>query len=436
MRRRDFIRAASGVSAGLALAVKGGSAPEKKKKRSANDRINVALIGVKNLGSSTHLPSVVGSEECQLVGICDVDSAVLSDAVGKAESQYAEQTGKSGYKGIKAYGDFRELLQRKDLDAVMIATPDHWHVPIAKEAVRAGLDVYVEKPLSLHIQEGRELVDLLKEHPSIVQVGSQQRSGDRFIIASEFVRNGLLGDIKHVDVSIKTRAGSAEKWEPEPIPAELNYDMWLGPAPWSEYHSERVHYNFRFVPEISGGEIANWGAHFLDTAQMGLGTDLTGPVSVRGMGQRNPVGSRHTSFFDLDVDYEYANGVTMKLHSGGNGVTFFGTRGQLFVNRNKLVTDPPELIREYKEHEDLAIRLRKTKGSHFQNWLSCIRSRKAEDLHAPVEVGHRSATICHLANISIDLGRPLYWNPERESFVADAHANALVNRPSRAEWTF
>lgn len=435
MKRRDFIRAASGASAGIALAMSGAAA-EKKKKRSANERINVALIGTKGLGGKVHLTSVVGSDECQLVAICDVDEAVLAQTLEKANSLYAEQGGKSSNNGIKTYGDFRELLQLKELDAVIIATPDHWHVPIAKEAIKAGLDVYVEKPLSLHIQEGRELVDLLKEYPSIVQVGSQQRSGERFIIASEFVRNGLLGDVKHVDVSIMTRSGSAEKWEPEAIPEGLNYDMWLGPAPWSEYNSERVHYNFRFVPEISGGEIANWGAHFLDTAQMGLGMDDTGPISVRGMGQRNPVGARHTSFFDLDVDYEYANGVTMKLHSGKNGVTFFGTRGQLYVNRDELWTDPKELIREFKEHDDLAVRLRKTKGSHFQNWLSCIRSRKSEDLHAPLEIGHRSATLCHLANISVELGRPLYWNPERESFVADAHANALVNRPSRSEWKF
>lgn len=438
MIRRDFIRAAGSVGAGLALSLKGYAAKEdtRKKKRSANDRINVGLIGVKNLGGKVHMPSIIGSSECQLVGICDVDAKIASATLEKAQSLYAEQTGKSGHKGIKVYGDFRELLQREDLDAVMIATPDHWHVPIAKEAIRAGLDVYVEKPLSLHIEEGRELVNLLEEYPSILQVGSQQRSQERFIIASEFVRNGLLGDIKHVDVSIMTRAGSAETWEPEPIPEGLDYDMWLGPAPWSEYHSERMHYNFRFMPEISGGEIANWGAHFLDTAQMGLGTDVTGPTSVRGMGQRNPVGARHSSYFDLDVDYEYANGVTMKLHSGKNGVTFFGTRGQLYVNRNELQTDPPELLREYKQKKDLDIRLRKTKGSHFQNWLSCVRSRKREDLHAPVEVGHRSATLCHLANISIDLGRPLYWDPERESFKDDAHANALMNRPSRAKWKF
>ncbi|MDQ8180744.1 Gfo/Idh/MocA family oxidoreductase [Pelagicoccus sp. SDUM812005] len=439
MIRRDFIRAASGVGAGLALSLKGFAASEAegKRKRSANDRINVGLIGVKNLGGKVHLPSVVGSPECQLVGICDVDAKVAEEALNTAEGLYAEQAGKSGYKGIRTYGDFRELLQRKDLDAVMIATPDHWHVPIAKEAIRAGLDVYVEKPLSLHIEEGRELVELLKVHPRILQVGSQQRSQDRFIIASEFVRNGLLGEVKHVDVSINTRPGSAEKWKPEPIPEGLDYDMWLGPAPWSDYHSDRLHYNFRFMPEISGGEIANWGAHFLDTAQMGLGTDVTGPVSVRGMGQRNPVGARHTSYFDLDVDYEYGNGVTMKLRSGKNGVTFFGTSGQLYVNREELWTNPKDLIREYKgQQEDLAIRLRRTKGGHFQNWLACVRSRRAEDLHAPVEVGHRSATLCHLANISIDLGRPLYWNPERESFLDDAHANALRNRPARAKWSF
>ncbi len=432
MNRREFAKVtalgATGVlSKAFAANAKAGD------KKPANERINVALIGARNMGGKTHLPSLAGSSQCQLVAVCDVDEKVRKEAISKAEKIYADQYESSGYKGIKGYRDFRSLLQRDDIDAVLIATPDHWHVPIAKEAVRSGKDVYVEKPLSLAIKEGRELADLLKTHPSMVQVGSQQRSQERFIIACEMVRNGLLGDIRHVEVSIGTRSGSAEKWEPETPPGELDYEMWIGPAPWIEYNSERVHYNFRFVPDFSGGEITNWGAHHLDIAQMGLGMDDTGPVSVQGMGQRNPVGSLHTTYFDIDVDFEYANGVTMKLKTGPRGVTFFGTKGQLFVDRGKLETSPASLIKEYSK--DLKILLRKTKGGHLENWFSCIRSRKAEDLHAPVEVGHRSATVCHLANIAIELGRPLFWDAERESFIDDAHANALVNRPARGNWS-
>ncbi len=435
MNRRQFskITALSAVGAASSSFISTIAAnSHNAAKRSANERIQLALIGAKNQGGRIHLPTLVSSEDCQVVAICDVDSQVQADAIAVASRQYAEQYGKSEYEGIRAVPDFRDVMADNRIDAVVIATPDHWHVPIAKAAILAGKDVYVEKPLSLHIEEGRELVTLAFQHNKIVQVGSQQRSDERFVIASEMVRNGFIGEVKHVEVSIKTRSGSAETWEPEPIPPELNYNMWLGPAPWSEYHSERVHYNFRFIPEISGGEIANWGAHFLDTAQSGLGTDDTGPVLVRGMGERNPFGSRHTSFFDIDVDFEYASGITMHLKTGDNGVTFYGTEGQLYVNRGELYTTPKELIRRHTK--DLPIKMRHTKGGHLQNWFDCVRSRDVTKLHAGVELGHRSATLCHLSNIAIELKRPLRWNPIRESFVQDAHANAMRNRPARTDW--
>lgn len=435
MNRRDFTKlsalgALGATSSGFASAL--AATTPAAAKRSANDRIELALIGAKNQGGRVHLPTLVSSEDCQVVAICDVDSNVQTEAIEKASDQYAEHYGTTKYKGIEGIGDFRDVVARDDIDAVVIATPDHWHVPIAKAAILAGKDVYVEKPLSLHIEEGRELVELTKSHDKIVQVGSQQRSDERFVIASEIVRNGLIGEVRHVEVAINTRSGNAETWEPEPVPLELDYNMWLGPAPWCEYHSERVHYNFRFVPEISGGEIANWGAHFLDTAQSGLGTDNTGPVMVRGMGERNPFGSRHTSFFDIDVDFEYASGITMHLKTGKNGVTFYGTEGQLYVNRGELYTTPKELIRRHSK--DLPVSMRYTKGGHLQNWFDCVRSRNTENLHAGVEIGHRSATLCHLSNIAIELKRPLKWDPARESFVQDAHANALRNRPSRVDW--
>lgn len=427
MNRREFLLGGAALGAGLALGRKVSAAAS----TAANSRINVAVVGLNGLGSSTHLPSLIGSDECQVVALCDVDSKVLARALEAANKAYAEKNGTSSHQGISTHGDYRELLARDDIDALLIATPDHWHVPMTRAAVMAGKDVYVEKPLSLFVQEGRELADIVHRHKGIVQVGSQQRSGLRFLIAQDLVRSGALGEIRHIDVGIPTRGGSAEPWKAEPVPPELNYDMWLGPVPWLDYDSRRVHDNFRFVPEFSGGDITNWGAHYLDTAQMLLGTDYTGPVAVRGSGQRNPVGAVHTCFFDIEVDFRYANGVTMRLFSGEGGVHVTGTKGSLYVNRGTLRTTPEDILRNRSREVDARLR---EEGGHRENWFACIRSRRAEDLRAPVEIGHRSATICHLANIAIELGRPLQWDPAREIFVADAHANALLNRPVRPEW--
>jgi len=436
MERRTFIKNAAVIGAGMAAAVPATASPKTLPVKagsipSVNGRINLALIGARNQGGRVHLPSVVNHPDLHLSAICDVDQGVLQSALDKAKSLLAEE-GKPFE--IKGYRDFRELLLRDDVDAVLIATPDHWHVPMATAAIRAGKDVYVEKPLSLYMEEGRDLANLLKEHPQIVQVGSQQRSGDRFLIASEAVRQGLLGDVHRIDVEIQTRQGKADMWEAQPVPAELDYDLWLGPVTWTDYHPDRVHYNFRFVPEFSGGDITNWGAHHLDIVQQALGMDESGPVFINGRGRRNPAGSVHTPYYGIDVDIRYANGVAVKLRSSSekSGIRFFGSAGSLFVSRDELVSNPPELLRSFPR--GLGASLRKTKGSHLTNWIECMKSRRADNLHAPVEIGHRSATVCHLANIAIELRRPLHWDPEREVFLSDAHANALLNRPVRKGW--
>jgi len=397
----------------------------------ANDRINVALIGVRNMGGRSHLPSLVGSDDCQVVALCDVDSMVLAEALANAEQGYIEKNGTSGHRGIKTYGDYREVLADDEVDAVVITTPDHWHVPMAKAAVLAGKDVYVEKPLSLYVQEGRDLIDVVADRDTIVQVGTQQRSSLRFLIAQQIIRSGAIGEITHVDVSIRTRPGSAEKPQVQEVPPELNYDMWLGPVPWLEYAPRRVHYDFRFVPEFSGGDITNWGAHFIDSAHQILGLDDTGPVAVRGSGERNPVGAVHTSFYNIESDFVYPNGLTMRLHTGKLGVRFIGTAGTLFVSRSALETTPAGILAN--RSRDIDAQLREA-GDHWDNWFGCIRSRRKEDLRAPLEPAHRSATVCHLANVAIDLRRPLVWDPEREIFDADAHANALLTRPQRSQW--
>jgi predicted dehydrogenase len=239
--------------------------------------------------------------------------------------------------------------------------------------------------------------------------------------------------VKHADVAIRTREGSNEPFEPQPVPPELDYEMYVGPIPWTDYHPERVHYKFRFVSDFSGGEIANWGAHFLDSAQQALGLDDQSPVRVRGTGKRHPPGSIHSSFFDIDVHYEYADGRTLRLTSAADktlmGITFRGEHATLFVNRDEFTVDKPELLKSLPKEEARA--MAKTQGSHMENWLACVRSRRKADLHAPPEIGHRSAILCHLANLAIEVGRPLTWDEERESFVNDAFANALLNRPVR-----
>lgn len=433
MKRRDFLSNLAAAGAGLAVANKLPAQASAAVRRSPNERIQVALIGAQNIGGKTHLPTLVGSDEVQLTTICDVDSDVMRAAAEKAAGLYAEKTGAASFTGIRQTGDFREIMQRSDIDAVVIGTPDHWHVPIAKAAIEAGKDVYVEKPLSFYVTEGRELIDLVTQRDVILQVGSQHRSTDYFFLAQAAIQSGTIGEVRHADVMIKTRNGSTEAWEPQPVPANLNYSMYVGPASWTDYHPERVHYNFRFVPEFSGGEIANWGAHFLDSYMQAMGLDGVSPVSVKADGKRNPSGALHTSFYDIDVDYVFPGGITMNMSSApDSAIRFYGTKGTLFVSRKKIETYPELLIRDVPR--DLMASYRKTKGSHMNNWFSCMRSRRKQDLHAPVEIGHQGAVLCHLANISIELKRELHWDGEREIFKNDAHATSMLSRPVRTEW--
>lgn len=438
MERRQFFKHATALGASLGL---GGSlaaqtahtAPQPRR-IGPNERINLALIGPGSMGLN-HMRTLIGSDECQLLALCDVDTEALKKAEQEARKTYAEKNGSSTYRGLDTYADYRELLLRDDIDGIVIATPDHWHVPLTKAAMLAGKDVYVEKPLSLTIEEGRQLVALERTMDRIVQVGSQQRSWDRFLIACAAVLEGFLGDIHHAEVFIITRGGRNEPWTPQPIPAGLNYDMWVGPAAYNDYHPDRLHYNFRYVSDYAAGDITNWGAHHVDIAQFGLGQDGTGPVSVVGRGRRHPVGSIHSAYFGIDVDYTYADGKTMKLRSGTNerhGTQFFGSKGSLFVSREMIETNPRELLRSFPRH--LEERLRKTKGSHLSNWFQCMRTRRKADLHAPLEIGHRSVTVCHLATLAMELERPLNWDPAQERFRDDGGANALLSRPTRDGW--
>ena len=389
----------------------------------ANDRIAVAAIGVRNQGSGNVKRFLAAGVD--IVGICDVDSKVAADGVAiVAEKGPAP----------KIYGDYRRMLEEKGIDAVVITTPDHWHAKMTIEACAAGKDVYCEKPLSLTIAEGRRMVNAAREHKRIVQTGSQQRSSKEFWQACMLVRNGLIGEVKEVFVGIPDPNHPGSIGAVEPVPSELNYDMWLGPAPEKPYHSKRVHYNFRFWWDYSGGQMTNFGAHHLDIAQWGLGMDNSGPVAVEGTAEFHPQ-MFHEVTEKCRLVYTYANGIRMTLGQGQSdikdGTVFVGTKGTVTVNRGKLVTDPVDLAKTPLDAAELTQLYRST--DHTKNFLDCMQSRELPI--CDVEIGHRSATVCHLGNFVARLGRPIKWDPVTETCPGDAEAQAMTDRVYRAPWT-
>ena len=421
--RREFLRTAGAalaapyVISSTALGAPGRPAP--------SERITTALVGSGSRGQQI----MAGGD--RVVAVCDVD-AKHRDAA-KATIDKA-----AGNRDCATYSDFREVLARDDVDAVVVATPDHWHVPIAIAAIQAGKAVYVEKPVSLAIREGRILADVAARYNAIVQVGSQQRSDEKFIKACELVRNGRLGELKTVKVTIYARPGNDNPWRPQRVPPELDYEMWLGPAPFSPYHKDRLHYKFRFVSDFSGGDMTNWGAHHLDIAQWGLAADDSGPLEIAGRGKRNASGI-HDTFYDMAVDLSYAGGVKLELRSGDTevktgGVRFEGTEGWVYVSRSELDAEPKSLLTSRIGPDEIHLAPEGEGGTHMGIWLDCIRRRSPKGLNVPVEVGHRSATVCHLANIAMELGRKLTWDPAAEQFVDDDEANRLAWRPMREPW--
>ena len=399
----------------------------------ANERVNLGFIGVKNRGMQnaegfTIVGKSAGKLPTNCAAICDVDSNVFASAVKAVE--------KTGHKP-KVFGDYRKLLERKDIDAVVASVPDHWHALITMDACRAGKDVYCEKPLTLFIAEGRKMVEVARQTGRVVQTGSQQRSDDRFRQACELARNGKLGKLKTVLVGIpKPNYPPLDKAVPDSDPpSELNYDMWLGPAPWHAYNANRVHYNFRFFWDYSGGQMTNFGAHHLDIAQWGLGMDSSGPVSVEGTATFPKEKDLCEVTDTCKLTYTYANGVTVVLGQQQKDVpdqvTFIGEKGKVHVTRKDITSDQPELLKAEFGSGDTRLEVSK---DHYQNFLDCIKSR-AKPI-CDVEVGHRSATVCHLGNMAVRLGRKIQWDPVKEQVVGDAEAAAspMMTRPYRAPW--
>jgi predicted dehydrogenase len=423
LNRRTFVRTlAVGGLAAVALPARGDTPA------GPNDRLALGFIGVgtQNRG---HLGAFLRMTDVQVLAVCDVVAERRDSAKQMAEKAYAEQRGKDGYKGITAHTDYRELLARTDIDAVVIATPDHWHALPCVHAARAGKHIYCEKPLTRTVGEGRRVVDEAAKAKIIFQTGSQQRSefGGRFRTAVELVRNGRIGQVKTVRVGVGDAAVPCDLPEQE-VPPGTDWDLWLGPAPKRGYNEilcpKGVHRGFpawRDYREYANGRLADMGAHHFDIAQWGLGMDGTGPVKVEP--PTDPKAKRGLRFV-------YANGVEV-IHGGPTDCSFEGPDGTVFVSRQRLWSTPEAIVKE--PLKDGGWRADPS-TNHRRNWVECIKAKK--EPICPAEVGHRSASVCLLGNIGYWLRRPLTWDPSRERFANDDEANALLDPPMRAPWSW
>ena len=392
------------------------------RKKGPNDQIVMAAIGTGGRGTGI-MNAASERDGVKFVAVCDVDRRHAERASGELN--------KRGHQDIKIYKDFRELLANEDLDAVTIGTPDHWHTITALTAVRAGLDVYCEKPLTLWLDEGKALVEAVRSHDAIFQVGSQQRSDARFRMACELVRNGRIGQVREVEARIgrNPRGGPFKMAEP---PAELDWDFWLGQTPEVAYIPERCHGEFRWWIAYSGGKMTDWGAHHNDITQWALGCDGSGPVKVDADGDPWPVLPHCYNYPEKYVaTCTYDCGTVLKTMSDGeNGVLFTGEDGWIFVSRGRIDASDKALLDE--PLGDDAVRLY-VSNDHMGNFLDCVRSRELPI--CDVEVGHRSVSICHLENIALNLRRELQWDPAAQQFIGDDAANGLLRREMRAPWT-
>lgn len=380
-----------------------------------------------------HLGYFLGDKETEVVAVCDVDTTRREHSKTTVEKRYAEKTKSGDFKGCASYVDFRELIGRKDIDAVVIATPDHWHTIPALEAIKSGKDVYCEKPLTLTIHEAKLLVDAVRKYDRVFQVGSQQRSGSEFRLACELVRSGRIGKLKEVYANIGGPSKPCDLPE-ETMEPGLDWDRWLGPAPKRPYNSVLAprgmhnHFpNWRLYQEYSGGMMTDWGAHHFDIAQWGIGADHSGPLEI--IPPANPASGKGVRFiYDKGIQLihgeEYAPGKKV------DGVVFVGTEGIIQVNRGKKSSDPESIIKT--PESEITEKLYKSPG-HQKDWVQCIRSRKRPI--CDVEIGARSVTVCHLGNIAYWTGQKILWDPKAWKFVdASKEVEKWYDRERRGEW--
>ena len=416
--RREFLKGAAKLAAApyviSALTLGRGA------RAAASERLTLGMIGVGNMGGG-HLETLLGHRDVQILAICDVQRDRRGAARKKVEEHYAADISSGKYSGCETYNEFEKLLARADIDAVVIAVPDHWHAIVAIAACRAGKDVYCEKPLSLTVREAEQMAATARAYNTVFQTGSQQRSSREFRLACELIRNGRIGKVQTINVGIGMP--STEKCLPEePVPEGFDWERWLGPAPWAPYNAERCSGDYsggwRLIRDYSGGMTTDWGAHHFDIAQWALGMDGDGPVEII------PPGCDGCD----TLTFKYANGVVMS-RGGANGILFTGTDGKIEVNRGHLKSWPEEIVKEPIGPNE--IHLYESPG-HHQDWLNCIKNRSRPI--CDVAIGASSVTVCHLGNIASWLGRPIHWDPQKREIIGDEAASRWLDRPKRAPW--
>jgi predicted dehydrogenase len=442
--RRSFLKkSATAVSAFfVAPTIIPASALGKNGHIAPSDRINLAFIGAGNQAEND-VGGFLKDERVQITAICDVNkesTGYWDGKVGgrdfimkKVDKFYSEKYGKK-YKSSRGFVDFREVLNLKEVDAVEVVTPDHWHAIPVLMAAAAGKDIYCQKPLALTIAEGRAMSNAAKKYNIVFQTGSQQRSDPNFRRICELVRNGRIGELKTVVCGLPGGTPDFGKTghltQTTPIPKDFDYDMWLGPAPEAAYSPSRTHVNYRWILDYSGGMVTDWGGHHPDIAQWGINTDHTGPVKIRSakaIWSNHPVWNTATQFY---FECIYKNGVTLVVQSDKDfGVTFKGSEGEVWATRGSHKVFPPKL------HDTIIgeneVQLYKSED-HYRNFIDCILSRQAPI--APAEVGHRSITLSHLGNIAMMLEQDLDWDPDKEQFINNFAANQLLFRQMREPW--
>ncbi len=434
--RRAFLgtTAGSAVLAGFPAIVPstvfGAAAP--------SNRITVGCIGMGRMGMGD-LRDFIGRPETQVLAVCDVDANRAEAARAHVDKHYGKEKAAGTYRGCTAYNEFEAVVGRDDIDVVSIVTPDHWHAIPAIAAAKAGKDIFIQKPLTLTIAEGRALSDAVKQHDRVFLVGSQQRSDKAWRMACQLARAGRLGELKTVEVGFG--ADPSCGIEPEmPVPAGLDYNRWLGQTPEKPYTEARVHPQKGYgrpgwlrIRDYGHGMITGWGAHHIDIAHWGIDAEYTGPVEIEGKAEYpDPAKSLWDVHGPFNITYTYANGVRVNVADTGKneqGVKFIGSEGWVQVKRGAIRAEPESLLdTKLGPNEE---RLYES-NDHKGNFLACVRTRK--ETVAPAEVAHRSCSACILGSIAMELGRKLKWDPAKERFVDDAEADARISRPMRAPW--
>jgi len=451
MNRRAFLRntgfaaAAAGIPAIVPSSVFGKNAP--------SNRITIGMIGLGRQGFGQNLqganltaigariPGILETVEAQVIAVCDTDNWRMTNARENIEKYYAQKTTSGNFKGCSVFADFRELIARKDIDAVMISTPDYWHVPMGILAAKAGKHISCEKPLSMSVHQGRALVDTVKKYKVVNRTDSEFRSIRIQNKAVELVRNGKIGTLNRIEVSFPADPPPVGPQPDMPVPKELSYDMWLGPAPYVPYTQQRVHTPFNVqtrpgwmrIDTYAQGMIANWGAHYFDLAQWANNSENSGPVAVEGKGEFPK--SLWNTMINFEASFTYANGVTLtckQTPASKPAIKYIGSEGWILVDGfpGNVTAGNPEILTLQPQKGDLDL-----SGTLWDktDFIHAIKEKRAT--LEPIETGHRTITLSQIGLIACQTGEKLIWNPEKELFEGNNAANAMLAAPlARKEW--